>query len=257
MRVVTLYDIHGNLPALNAVLSEVELIAPDVVVVGGDVASGPMPGVTLDRLLLLNFPIAWVRGNADRELAAAFDRRHDADDLATPDLWQTLTRWGASTLAADHRRLLDSFQETVTMDTDGLGSVLFCHGSPRSDEEILTAISSEDRLSEILAGVEVDVVICGHTHHQFDRTAAGERLVNAGSVGMPYEGTVGVAYWAALLGPDVELRHTHYDFAEARSAIRMAGFPAADELIAYLETAPAAEEVAAYFESVALGRSSS
>jgi predicted phosphodiesterase len=130
--------------------------------------------------------------------------------------------------------------------------VLFCHGSPRSDEEILTAVSSEDRLSEILAGVEADVVVCGHTHHQFDRTVGGKRLVNVGSIGMPYEGTVGMAYWA-LLGPDVELRRTVYDFAEARSAFRAVGFPAADELITYFETAISAEEVAAYFESVALG----
>jgi predicted phosphodiesterase len=214
-----------------------------------------MPAATLDRLMRLVFPIAWVRGNADRELAGAFDRRHDADDQATPNLWQELTRWGARTLTDQHRRLLGGFQEAVTVEVDGLGSVLFCHGSPRSDEEILTAVSREDRLREILAGVDVNVVVCGHTHLQFDRTVDGKRLVNAGSVGMPYEGTVGVAYWA-LLGPDVELRSTPYDFAEARSAIRAAGFPAADELITYLETAPAAEEAAAYFESLAIGRSS-
>jgi putative phosphoesterase len=255
MRVVALYDIHGNLPALEAVLRELELIAPDCIVVGGDVASGPMPAATLDRLMRLEFPITWVRGNADRELVNAFDRRNDANEQSTPDLSQALTRWGARTLSAEHRRLLDSFQETATVEVDGLGSVLFCHGSPRNDEEILTAVSTEERLSEILEGVQVDVVVCGHTHHQFDRAVDGKRLVNAGSVGMPYEGTVGMAYWA-VLGPEVELRSTPYDFAEARSAIRAAGFPAADEFITYLETVPTAEEAAAYFEGLALDGSS-
>ena len=114
------------------------------------------------------------------------------------------------------------------MTVDGLGRVLFCHGSPRSDEEILTRISSEERVAAACAGVEEATVVCGHTHVQFDRDVAGKRLVNAGSVGMPYEAQPG-AYWA-LLGPDVELRRTAYDLEAAAAAIRATGFPGADEL---------------------------
>jgi predicted phosphodiesterase len=255
MHVLALYDIHGNLPALEAVLNEAELIDPDLIVIGGDVASGPMPAATLDRLSALDPPVSWICGNADRELVRLFDRRDQLDDGEPPDLWEQLSHWGAGQLTPQHRQLLDSFLPTLTVDIDGLGPVLFCHGSPRSDEEILTAVSSEERVQEILVGVEAGVIVCGHTHHQFDREVAGTRLVNAGSVGMPYEGTLGRAYWA-LLGPDVDLRNTPHDFAVARSAMRAAGVPAADELIAYLEDVHSAEDVAAFFESVALGRSS-
>ena len=136
------------------------------------------------------------------------------------------------------------------MDVDGLGPVLFCHGSPRSDEEILTRISSEERVAAACAGVEEALVVCGHTHVQFDREVAGTRLVNAGSVGMPYEAEPG-AYWA-LLGPDVELRRTAYDLEAAAAAIRATGFPGADELAAAnVLTVPSAEEATEQFERLA------
>jgi diadenosine tetraphosphatase ApaH/serine/threonine PP2A family protein phosphatase len=97
---------------------------------------------------------------------------------------------------------------TETIEIDGLGSVLFCHATPRNDEEILTRISPDERWRAALDGVDAGMVVCGHTHIQFDRLAGGTRLVNAGSVGMPYEREPG-AYWA-LLGPDVDLRRTEY-----------------------------------------------
>ena len=94
------------------------------------------------------------------------------------------------------------------------------------------------------------VVVCGHTHVQFDREAAGKRLVNAGSVGMPYEARPG-AYWA-LLGPDVELRRADYDLEAAAEAIRATGFPAAAELAAEnVLRVPSAEEATKQFEDMA------
>ena len=114
-------------------------------------------------------------------------------------------------------------------EVDGLGPVLFCHGSPRSDEEILTAVSSDERLAPILEGVAEEVVVCGHTHHQFDRRAHGTRLLNAGSVGMPYEDEP-AAYWL-WLGPEAELRRTDYDVAAASARMRAAGLPDLDELM--------------------------
>ena len=139
----------------------------------------------------------------------------------------------------------------LPLEVDGLGEVLFCHGSPRSDEEILTAITPPKRLDPILDGVTQDVVVCGHTHAQFDRLVGDRRLVNAGSVGMAYEGEPGIAAWA-LLGPTVELRRTRYDVEAAAALVRETGFPEAHELVnEALLHPPSAEEVTAHFEHLA------
>jgi predicted phosphodiesterase len=251
-RVAALYDIHGNLPALDAVLSELDAIDLDLIVIGGDIALGPMPGETLDRLSGLGRDLLWLQGNADRELVRRFDASPASTQQGSNELWQSLGDWAVGRLSPQHRDLLAQLPPTVSFDIDRLGPVLFCHGSPRSDEEMITAVSSEERLQGIVTGVEQPVIVCGHTHHQFARRAAGKRIINAGSIGMPYEGVPGVACWA-LLGPDVELRRTAYDFAEACDGIRHSGFAAADELIAYLASPPSAHEVANQFESFATG----
>lgn len=191
-----LYDVHGNLPALDAVLAEVEA---DVIVVGGDVAAGPWPEETLARLRGLDGDVRFIRGNADRELVER------EQGLAPPHLLEFVRE----RLSADDLAFLGSLSLTETIDVDGLGSVLFCHATPRNDEEILTRISPDENWGAALEGVDTDVVVCGHTHMQFERTIGGIRLVNAGSIGMPYEREPG-AYWA-LLGPDVDLRRTEYE----------------------------------------------
>jgi putative phosphoesterase len=229
-RVAALYDIHGNLPALEAVLAEVG--DADVVVVGGDFSRGPMPVETVDRLRGLGERARFIRGNADRAAAGE-------------------GAWEMERLGAERLEFLAGLPETATIEIEGVGSVLFCHGSPRSDEDIITAVTPDERLGRILAGVADPVVVCGHTHHQFDRTAHGVRVVNAGSVGMPYEGRPG-AFWA-MLGPGVELRSTAYDLDAAFSAIRASGFPDADELVETLREPPTADEVARHFESLASG----
>ncbi|MDX6591650.1 MAG: hypothetical protein QOJ13_846 [Gaiellales bacterium] len=250
MRVAAIYDVHGNLPALDAVLEEAAAADVDVIVVGGDVASGPMPAQTLDRLRQLRTPVEWVRGNADRELADAYDRRATGTTEPSDDIWRLRTAWAAAQLRQDHRDLLAGFRDTVTLPVDGVGETLFCHGSPRSDEEIITAVTSDERLIPILADVSQRVVVCGHTHHQFDRLSGVTRVVNAGSVGLPYEGRPGIACWA-LLGDTVELRQTGYDLGLTATAIRQSGIPGPEELIADLEHPPGAQEVAEFFEAAA------
>jgi putative phosphoesterase len=246
MRVAAIYDIHGNLPALDAVLADVEAAAPDLVVVGGDVATGPLPGETLDRLLQLGDGVRWVMGNADRQLVEAYDRDARPEDTEGPI--ERLDAWAAQRLTREHRDLLARFEPVVRV-----GSTLFCHGSPRSDTEMITAVSPESRLAPMLAGVAEDVVVCGHTHHQFDRRVLGKRLLNAGSVGMPYEDEA-AAYWL-LLGPDAELRRTDYDIEAAAIRMRAAGFDDLDELMlreSLLEPVGAAF-VARHFEDRATG----
>jgi putative phosphoesterase len=224
MKVAAIYDIHGNLPALEAVLKEIDAVQPDLILVGGDIVFGPLPRPTLERLLDLGNKVHFIRGNCEREVVTAFD---DLPlDSSLPEEIRAATIWSAKQLERSHRDFLAGLPEQVTLNIDGLGEVLFCHGSPRSDEEIITSATPTTRLQEILAGVKQNVVVCGHTHMQFDRLINGVRVVNAGSVGMPY-GEAG-AYWL-LLGPEVMLRRTPYDLEQAAALIRTSGYPAAQD----------------------------
>jgi len=220
LRVAALADIHGNLPALEAVLAEVDRERPDLIVVCGDVASGPMPAQTID--LLLKLPRArYVRGNADRGLIDEFDGK------SKPEMPGPFADWCAKQISRQQRDFLAAFEDSVVVDdVDGVGKTLFCHATPRSDVLIMTAETPLERIRELLAGTDAQVVVCGHTHMQFDRTVDGVRVVNAGSVGMPY-GKPG-AYWT-MLGPAIESRRTDYDREAAAKRIRALDWPSAEE----------------------------
>lgn len=222
-RVAALYDIHGNLPALEAVLAEVDSAGAEGIVVGGDVVPGPMPRETLDRLLALGLRARFIRGNTDRLVVDAFDGR---PLTRFPPAVQEAIAWTARQLDRRHRDFLSSLPDTLVASVQGLGELRFCHASPRSDEEIITAITPAERLRPMLEGVTQPVVVCGHTHMQFDRSVDGVRLVNAGSVGMPY-GRPG-AYWL-LLGPDVRPMRTAYDLERAAALVRQTSYPQAAE----------------------------
>ncbi len=222
MRVGALYDIHGNLPALEAVLADPRFAGVDTVVVGGDVLPGPMPGEVLDRLSQLPVPVRYLFGNGERDLLRSVEGG-SLDHL--PEGVRPVLRWCAEQLTPDRRREIADWTATVTLDVAGLGEALFCHGTPRSDNEIFTRLTPEARLVEAFADVSADLVVCGHTHMQFDRTVGRIRVVNAGSVGMPFGGPG--AYWLLLDG-GVDLRRTEYDTAAAAARIRATAYPQAD-----------------------------
>jgi putative phosphoesterase len=213
MRVAALYDVHGNLPALEAVVRELDAESVDAVVVGGDVASGPMPVETLDLLRSLDVPVHFVRGNADRVL--------DLDGIPEPN--RSARLWVAERLGADRLRFLAELPLDLALEVAGLGRVRFCHGAPGSDTEPITRVTADDRLRRLLARADEPVVVCGHTHVQFDRTIDATRILNAGSVGAPYEAEPG-AYWLRL-GPGVEFRRTEYDLGAAAERLRATGYP--------------------------------
>ena len=220
MRVATISDIHGNLPALEAVLADVERERPDLIVCGGDVASGPMPAETIELLMTLK-GARFVRGNADRGLVDQFDGK-PPKEMSGP-----YADWCAKQITSRHRDFLNSFQDKVVVDdVDGLGRVLFCHASPRNDTDVFTVETPEERMRTLLAGVDANVVVCGHTHMQFDRAVDQVRIVNSGSVGMPY-GVPG-AFWA-MLGPKVDLKRTDYDREAAAVRIRAKDLDSAEE----------------------------
>jgi predicted phosphodiesterase len=236
MRVAAIYDIHGNLPALEAVLQDVRQAEVDLVVVGGDVLPGPMPCETIACLLDLEIPVRFIRGNGDREVLA---QRAGVETGAIPEPFREVMRWVAQELSPEHERLLASWPATLRVGIPGLGDVLFCHATPRSDTEIFTRLTPEDSLLPIFEGLDVPVVVCGHTHMQLDRTIGGIRVVNAGSVGMPF-GEPG-ADWL-LLGPGVQLRHTSYDLTQAAERIRGTKYPQAQEFAARNVLQPPSEE---------------
>ncbi|MEV0644464.1 metallophosphoesterase family protein [Phytomonospora sp. NPDC050363] len=214
MTIAVLSDIHGVLPALDAVLAEPDVTAADHIVVTGDVAAGPQPTEVLDRLAALGERVTCVRGNADRELADW----HPDTTTAYPD---AISPWAAARLGEHHRAWMNSWPATVTLPVEGLGEVLFCHATPRDDTEMLLVDSRPGRYLDVLAGVSASVttIVCGHTHMPFVRLAANRTVVNPGAVGMPY-GPPG-AYWA-LLGPGVTLRRTPLDADAVCAQVRAA-----------------------------------
>lgn len=237
MRVAALSDIHGNLPALEAVLREVEREGVDAIVVSGDTISGPWPAEVLERLVAVDALV--VRGNADRHVLDS-DRGQEDPEAA-------LAGWCREALGPDRLAVAAGWPVTREVDVDGLGRLLLCHSTPSSDEVIYTRITPDEEVAELLAGVAANVVVSGHTHIQFDRRLPGGlRVVNPGSVGLPYEGTRG-AYWA-ILGPDVEHRRTEYDVDAAVRAIRALGAPVREELITLLVEPMGSDEATAEFE---------
>jgi predicted phosphodiesterase len=226
--VAALYDIHGNLPALEAVLAALEAEPPDAVVVGGDVAAGPMPVEVLERLRAVPWPVHFLRGNADRFVVMGYDGTIPEDLLEHP-LYRA-DAWTATFISRADRDWLAALPPLLRLELEGAGEVLFCHATPRSDEERVSAFATDERIAEVLAQDTAPLIVAGHTHRQFDRTVGGRRLVNAGSVGRPYEHAPG-AYWL-WLGPEPQLRCTPYDTAAATEAFRAVGYPLADSMLA-------------------------
>ena len=239
MRVAAIYDIHANLPALEAVLEDVRRAEVDQVVVGGDVLPGPMPCETIACLRGLDVPVQFIHGNGDREVLAQMRGTETEWYRTAPEQWREPVRWTAEQLRPEDEKLLAAWPGTLRVQIRGLGEVLFCHATPRNDTEIFTRLTPEERLLPVFAGLDVSTVVCGHTHMQFDRTIAGIRVLNAGSVGMPFGEPGG--YWL-LLGPDVELRRTHYDLAKAAERIRRTKYPQAEDFAARNVLQPPSEE---------------
>jgi putative phosphoesterase len=235
-RVAAIYDIHGNLPALEAVLQDIRQAEVDHLVVGGDVVPGPMPRETINCLLDLDIPVQFIQGNGDRVVRA---RMAGTESSEVPAQFREVIRWNAQQLSPEDEKLLASWPKTIRVEILGLGEVLFCHATPRNDTEIFTRLTSEESLLPVFERLEVSVIVCGHTHMQFARKIGRIRVVNAGSVGMPF-GEPG-AYWL-LLGPDIQLRHTPYDLTKAARRVRETTYPQAQDFAAHNVLQPPSEE---------------
>ncbi len=257
MRVAALYDIHANIPALEAVLEEVHRAGVDQIVVGGDIVPGPMPRETLRLLLDLDLPVQFIHGNGELAMLAQMA----AKDESLVTYWGTTSggplpeqlrpgyRWTVQQLYPEYESVLTGWPKTLRLEIDRLGPTLFCHSTPRSETEIFTRLTPEDKLLPLLEGLNVSVVVCGHTHMQFDQMVGTTRVINAGSVGQPF-GETG-AHWL-LLGPDAELRRTSYDLARAAALIRNTQYPQAEETARGILEPPSESEMLALYSTAEL-----
>lgn len=244
MRVAALFDIHGNLPALEAVIRDVLAEGVDEVVVGGDVVPGPMPEACFALLEESALPVWYIRGNGEGDV---LDVARGIVPTRVPPAFLPVVRWCAGEVSAERLSAMASWPLTLTLDVPGQGPVLFCHATPRDDNEIFTRLTPEDRVLPALRGVEARWVVCGHTHMQFRRGIGGMEVVNAGSVGLPF-GEVG-AHWALVTSEGIALRITAYDVNQAAARIGETGYPGTLELRA----PPSEAAMLALFERAELG----
>jgi len=248
MKVAAIYDIHGNLPALEAVLAVIRRLRVELVIVGGDVLPGPMPRETLDLLRELDLPKQFIRGNGDREVLTRMQGMENSD---LPESVRAAIHWNAEQLQQEDADFIATWPLTFRLEVEGLGAVLFCHATPRNDTEIFTRLTTEDWLGPVFAEAEASLVVCGHTHMQFDRMIGKTRVMNAGSVGMPF-GQPG-ADWL-LLESTAQLRHTGYDLKAAAARIRATAYPQAEEFVAgHVIRPPSEAEMLERFAAMELG----
>ena len=206
-----------------------------------------MPGECLTALLELSVPVEFIHGNGERGVLG----RLEPNELEkVPEPFLEVMRWVGKQLSPEQSALLDSWPLTVRLQTPDLGDIVFCHATPRSDNEIFTRLTPQENLASIFAAVDADMVVCGHTHMQFDRQIGDVRVVNAGSVGMPF-GEPG-AHWL-LLGPTVELRLSPYDLEAAAERIRKSDYPQAESFASgHILQRPSQEEMVERFEQAAI-----
>jgi putative phosphoesterase len=239
-RVAVLGDVHGNVVALATVLDELRREDVDLVVWTGDLSWGWEPSATIQLVRSVELPARYVRGNAERALLELRDGR-----IEVPTETE---RWMLAQHTSADLTFVESFEHSHSVEITALGKTLFCHGSPRSDEELLTAGTPDERILGAASEIDARVLVTGHTHAQYDRRVGELRAANPGSLGMPYEGIPG-AYWA-ILGPDIEHRRTEYDLEEAISRLRASGFPDAERVVEILAEPPTPAQMIEHAEQL-------
>jgi putative phosphoesterase len=229
-KVAAIYDIHGNVVALEAVLNEIHNRDVDIIVVGGDLAWGPNPFQVMDKLMSINENICFIRGNADREVAF----KYGLDEGLEPAIAE-INMWCADQLLEEHINFLKKLPISISLQLEKFGEILFVHGSPRSDEESIRIDTPDSEVIEMIKDVSPEIIVCGHTHVQFDRVAQRKRIINPGSVGLPSKAKG--ACWA-IIGEDVEFIETQYDIDKAANFIRESGVPYAEEFVSHILNPP-------------------
>lgn len=226
MKIAAIYDIHGNSTALETVLEEITKEDVDLIIVGGDVVSGPMPKETLALLQNVKVPTRYILGNAESEVLRYLNGE-EIDGLS--ERANEEAQWVSKQLSAENVEAIKGWSTIEKIQSNELGTLLFCHGTPRSDVEIFTKVTPDRKLEQLFKNVDASVVVCGHTHIQFDRDIENIRIVNAGSVGMPF-GKTG-ADWL-LIDSSIHFKHTDYNLEKAAEQILKSNYPHAESFAA-------------------------
>lgn len=224
-RMAVLYDVHGNLAALEAVLAAARSEGVTRVVCGGDVALfGAHPAECVDRLASFGDGLAAVRGNCDRYLT---------DPPAAPEDELEVVNWTRAALGDELVAWLGSLPTSIDIEEHG---ALVVHASPRSDEDVILPDTPREKVTEMLAGASQPLVICGHVHIQYRRTLNGIELVNPGSVGLPLDGDSRAA-WAVLENGRISFRRTEYDVDSVITELERIGHPTTELITSRLRRA--------------------
>jgi putative phosphoesterase len=225
MRIAAIGDVHGNLPALEAVMDEICAESVDGIVVCGDTIAGPLPTETLAVLQESKIPIHFLRGNHDSDVVRFLSGQEPGGMVAKDD---DAARWEGSKLTREQKASLLTWPATVEIESEPWGKILFCHAMPHNDAFVFSRLTPEAKLLPVFERLNVSLMVCAHTHMQFDRTIAGVRVVNTGSLGMCV-GRTG-ADWL-LIDEDIRFRHTDFDLNQAAARIRQSDYPQAEEFV--------------------------
>jgi putative phosphoesterase len=225
VRVAIFSDIHSNLPALEAVLADIEAAGVDERYALGDlVGYAPWPNEVLERLREEAFPI--VMGNYDD--GTGFER--DDCGCAYPNptekaLGDESFAWTKAHTSVENKDWLRSLRPQIRFEADGK-RYLLVHGSPRRINEYLYEDKPDETFARIATGADADVIVCGHTHRAYDKTVGRARFVNVGSAGKPKDGDPR-ACWALLdtAAETVEFRRVPYDVEGTARAVEASDLP--------------------------------
>lgn len=222
MKIACLFDIHGNWPALHWVLTELSQLNIDQIIVGGDIVSGPMPKETMETLFQIKDKIIWIGGNGDDDVLAALSNQPFNKNLS--EYGRIVSMWVAHKLGPEFEIFLKGLPIRYNLFTAEYGRMCFCHATPESKEEIFTPATNEAIMKELFKRIDYDIVICGHTHIQFERVVNSVRILNAGSVGMPFSGHHG-ADWILITSEGIAFKNTQYDNLKAREILARTNYP--------------------------------
>jgi putative phosphoesterase len=226
MRIAAIYDIHGNISALEAVIDVISTKQVDTVVIGGDVVAGPFPRETLSLLQKISVPTYYLLGNAESDVIRLI-LGQPSDGMS--EKANEVAGWVVDQLTSEQKDFLLTWTDSLQLTLAPRYRAYFCHGTPRSNTEIFTLVTPEERVKAIFRQTDASVYICGHTHMQFERTVENIHIVNAGSVGMPFGGTT--ADWLLIDGNEFEFVHTEYSLQSAVERMRTSGYPDVENFI--------------------------